>query len=81
MYLYLISIIFNVFTLGTNPQKQGEKLQSREMKDGWIKNDVGWMKDEWRMMKDEGWMMKDDDFKLWGVLRTNEQSDRWTNGH
>ena len=35
--------------------KQAEKLKSREMKEGWMKN-------EWRMMKDKGWMMKDDDF-------------------
>ena len=54
MYLYLISIIFNVFTLGTNPQKQGEKLQSHEMNDGWMKNYEGWMKN------DVGWMMKDE---------------------
>ena len=31
--------------------KQAEKLKSREMKEGWMKND-------------EGWRMKDDDFKL-----------------
>ena len=55
------------------PSKQAEKLKSREMKEGW-------MKDEWRMMKDEGWMMKDDDFKL---LRgfDNERMDWRTNGH
>ena len=40
--------------------KQAEKLKSREMKEGWVKN----VNDEWRIMKDEGWMMKDDDFKL-----------------
>ena len=32
-------------------KKQAEKLKSREMKEGWMKNV-------------EGWMMKDDDFKL-----------------
>ena len=58
-------------------KKQAEKLKSREMKEGWMKNDEVWMKDEWRMMKDEGWMMKDDDFKL---LRgfASEQTDRRT---
>ena len=57
--------------------QQAEKLKSREMKEGWMKNDEVWMKDEWRMMKDEGWMMKDDDFKL---LRgfASEQTDRRT---
>ena len=44
--------------------KQAEKLKSREMKEGWMKNDEGWMKYEWRMMMDEEWMMKDDDLKL-----------------
>ena len=45
--------------------KQAEKLKSREMKEGWMKNDE-WrmMKDEWRVMKDEEWMMNDDYFKL-----------------
>ena len=30
--------------------KQAEKIKSREMKEGWMKNDEGWMKN------DEGWM-------------------------
>ena len=30
-------------------KEQAEKLKSREMKEGWMKNE-------------EGWMMKDDDF-------------------
>ena len=58
--------------------KQAEKLKSREMKEGWMKNDEDWMKDEWRMMKDEGWMMKDDDFKLlrgFASERTDGQTD------
>ena len=37
--------------------KQAEKLKSREIKEGWMKND------EWRM-NEEWWRMKDDDFKL-----------------
>ena len=47
--------------------KQAEKLKSREMKEGWMKND-------------EGWMMKDDDFKL---LRGFDyrQKGRLTDGH
>ena len=32
--------------------KQAEKLKSRELKEGWMKNDEG------------RWRMKDDDFKL-----------------
>ena len=36
--------------------KQAEKLKSREMKEGWMKNDEGWMKnDEGWKMNDEGW--------------------------
>ena len=30
-------------------EKQAEKLKSRQMKEGWMKNDEGWMKN------DEGW--------------------------
>ena len=44
--------------------KQAEKLQSREMKEGWLKM----MKDEWRMMKDEGRVMKDE----WGVMKDDD---------
>ena len=47
--------------------KQAEKLKSREMKEGWMKNE-------------EGWMMKDDDFKLLRGFedeQTNRQTDRW----
>ena len=48
-------------------KKQAEKLKSREMKEGWMKNDEGWMKnDEWWMMNEEKWRMSDDDFKLFG---------------
>ena len=35
-------------------QKQAEKLKSREIKEGWMKNDKGWMKD------DEGWMKNEE---------------------
>ena len=48
--------------------KQAEKLKSREMKEG-------------RMKNDEGWMMKDDDFKLlrgFADRQMNEQMDGWT---
>ena len=34
--------------------KQAEKLKSREMKEGWMKNDEGWMKN------DEGWRLNDE---------------------
>ena len=27
-------------------RKQAEKLKSREMKEGWMKNDEGWMKND-----------------------------------
>ena len=47
--------------------KQAEKLKSREMKEGWMKNYEGWMKNDKVWMKnDERWMMKHDDFKLKG---------------
>ena len=49
--------------------KQAEKLKSRKMKEGWIKNDKGWMKN------DEWWKMKNEDFKL---LR--DFADGHTNG-
>ena len=55
--------------------QQAEKLNSREMKEGWMKND------EWRMIKDEGWMMKDDDFKLlkgFALWQTNERTNEQT---
>ena len=58
--------------MSPNDVKQAEKLKSREMKEGWMKNDGGWMK------IDEGWMMKDDDFKLlrgFEDKRTNRQMD------
>ena len=36
--------------------QQAEKLKSRKMKEGWMKNDEGWMKnDEGWKMNDEGW--------------------------
>ena len=57
------------------PPKQAEKLKSLEMKERWMKNDEGGMK------KDEVWVMKDDDFKPWGVLMMDRQTDRLTNGH
>ena len=45
-------------------EKQAEKLKSRKMKEGWMKNDIGWVKNDegwWRMMKDEeGWRMNNE---------------------
>ena len=35
--------------------KQAEKLKSREMKEGWMKNDEGRIMKEVWWMKDEGW--------------------------
>ena len=52
--------------------EQAEDLKSREMKEGWMKND-----EEWWWMNEEGWVMKGDDFKLLRVFadgRTNEQT-------
>ena len=38
-------------TINSTLFKQAEKPKSREMKEGWMKNDEGWMKVEgWRMM-------------------------------
>ena len=53
-----VGVINNSKNFGN--KKQAEKLESREMKEGWLEM----MKDEWRMMKDEWRLMKDDDFKL-----------------
>ena len=38
-------------------RKQAEKLKSREMKEGWMKNDEGWIKkiEWWRMMISSYW--------------------------
>ena len=73
------------FTLKVNEihaNKQAEKLKSREMKEGWMKNYEWWwrMNEEWWRMNDEEWMMKVDDFKL---LRDfdNWQTDEQTNRH
>ena len=41
---------------GFNRIKQAEKLKSREMKEGWMKNDEGWMKNY------EGWKMNDEEW-------------------
>ena len=38
--------------------QQAEKLKSREMKEGWMKNDEGWMKN------DEGWMKNDEWWRM-----------------
>ena len=44
--------------------KQAEKLKSRKMKEGWMKNDEGWMKNDKVWMKnDEGWKKNDEGWK------------------
>ena len=48
--------------------KQAEKLKSREIKEGWMKNDEVWIKN------DEGWWYQ----VVEGFCR---QTDRRTNGH
>ena len=54
-------------------KKQAEKLKSREMKEGWMKNDKAWMKnDEGWKMNDEGWWFQ----AVEGVcFRTHERAD------
>ena len=57
--------LYNHKCLLGKPSKQAEKLKSREMKEGWMKND-------------EGWKMKDDDFKLlkgFALWQTNGRTD------
>ena len=55
--------------------KQAEKLKSREMNEGWMKNDEGWMKDEQRMMNDEGWWFQAvQGFLLLTVGQMNKQN-------
>ena len=53
--------------------KQAEKLKSREMKEGWMKNDKGWMKDDEGWMKnEEGWWFQAVEGFWW---RTNKRTD------
>ena len=57
--------------------KQAEKLKSREMKEGWMKN----LKDEWRMMKDaEGWRLSYERWWFQAVEGFCFLMDRRTNG-
>ena len=51
--------------------EQAEKLKSRKMKEGWMKNDEGWMKNDerWKMMISS----------CWGVLVYDRRMDGWTN--
>ena len=58
-----------------NAFKQAEKLKSREMKKGWMKNDEGWMKN------DDGWMMSDEWWSFQAVEGFCWLTDRLTNGH
>ena len=63
--------------------KQAEKLKSREMKEGCIKNGEGWMKNDKVWMKnDEGWKMKDEGWWFQAVegfcFRTDERMDGQT---
>ena len=59
-------------------KKQAEKLKSREMKEGWMKNDVEWMKN------DEGWRLNDEGWWFLAVegfwFMTDERTYEWTNG-
>ena len=50
-----------------NAKEQAEKLKSRKIKEGWMKND-------------EGWRMNDDDFKLLKGFY-DWLTDGQTNGH
>ena len=57
-------------------KKQAEKLKSREMKEGWMKNDGGWMKnDEGWKMNDEGWWFQAVE---WFCFRTDERTNKRT---
>ena len=53
---YQLLVVFSYIPFNEN--KQAEKLKSREMEHGWMKNDERWMKndDGWRM-NDEGWWL------------------------
>ena len=69
--VFLQFLLSYIIALGM-PSKQAEKLKSREMKEGWMKNDGGWMKDERRMMNDEGWWFQAVEGFWW---RTERQTD------
>ena len=53
--------------------KQAEKLKSREMKEGWMKDDEEWMKN------DEGWRLNDEEWRFQAVegfcRRTDGRTD------
>ena len=49
---FYIDVLCSVFCLLVI--KQAEKLKSREIKEGWMKNDEVWIKN------DEGWMQNDE---------------------
>ena len=59
--MWVLKIVVNFEVRYAFKKKQAEKLKSREMKEGWMKNDEGWIKNDagW-MMDDEGWVMKDE---------------------
>ena len=59
-----------------NAKEQAEKLKSRKIKEGWMKNDEGWRMN----VDDEGWRMNDDDFKLLKGFY-DWLTDGQTNGH
>ena len=70
---YLSSINWCIVTLWCYILfKQAEKLKSREMKEGWMKNVEGWM------MNDEGWWYQAVE-GFWGWM--NRQMDKQTNEH
>ena len=74
--MVILDIEMNLFNplwllIQSDDGKQAEKLKSREMKEGWIKNAEGWWwmikNDEiwWRMIKnEEWWRMNDEGFTL-----------------
>ena len=63
--------------------KQAEKLKSREMKEGWMRNDEEWMKiDEGWRLKVEWWRMEVEWWRMlisnyWGDLETDGDGHLW----
>ena len=58
---FLFCLLGRQNILKRDENKQAEKLKSREMKEGWMKNDEWWRKndEEWWMKNDKGWMKND----------------------
>ena len=55
--------------------KQAEKLKSREMKEGWMKNEEWWLKN------DEGWRMNVEGWWFQAVEGFCQLTDRLTDRH